>query len=143
MNKVLIKNFKEARKESFKSDVKTAKIGAYAISNNRYKGYNTKKTHTRLLEIYGNSLSTHAEASVIFRAKRNVIKQLFVYREDSHGNIKKARPCKECLSLILFNGIKKIYYSINNHNYGVIKNNGILEESIENWGKGVKDFIQS
>jgi len=138
----ILKGFKEARKASKKSDLKSAKVGACAVNGKRiFKGYNTKKTHTKLPELYGNTLSTHAEAKAIFNSKRNPIHTIYVYREDSKGDIKNSRPCEGCLGFLIAKGVKRIFYTLDNNSYGQISTDQIMFETIHSWNILLKEEL--
>lgn len=93
-------------------------------SNHRYKvgsvivrrrpisiGFNQIKTHT----LYSDGkryFSIHAEASSLIKAKRDVVgSTIYIYREDSQEKPALARPCKECLKLLIEFGIRRIYFT--------------------------------
>jgi tRNA(Arg) A34 adenosine deaminase TadA len=118
---VISRHFGLAKKASKKSNLRV-KIGVCLVSDRVYISCNIKKTHPMLVGNYDSLWSTHAEARVLQRARDGPKYGLFVYREDSKGNVKLARPCKKCLGFIKKYSVKKIYYSIDNFSYGVISN---------------------
>ena len=60
----------------------------------------------------------HAEARLAKKLDRGSI--VYVVRIDSNGNLASARPCDSCERILKFRGVKKVYYSITNIEYGVI-----------------------
>ena len=102
-----------ARKESKLSDLRI-KVGAVCTKGGSVIsfGYNQDKSHPMV-----STFSLHAEAAAIL-ARRYHIGSLegatiWVYRETADGIPAMARPCKDCLKLIIASGIKKIVYSTN------------------------------
>jgi len=115
------KYFRAAKNAAKKSDVETIKVGACLVNKGIFIGYNTKKTHPLLPEVYRSTLSQHAEFRAILNAKKKADGGiLYVYRESKTGDIKKARPCDDCLGFAISRGIIQIYYTINNKIYGEI-----------------------
>jgi tRNA(Arg) A34 adenosine deaminase TadA len=64
--------------------------------------------------------TAHAESRLSRKLTTN--STVFVVRVLSNGSLANARPCKNCLSILLAKHIKRCYYSINNNEYGVIEN---------------------
>jgi tRNA(Arg) A34 adenosine deaminase TadA len=61
----------------------------------------------------------HAEARLAKKLDRGSI--VYVVRIDSDGELTKARPCASCQRILRFRGVKRVYYSISETEYGVIK----------------------
>jgi hypothetical protein len=64
----------------------------------------------------------HAEASVLndLKIKKTLNKKnknydIFVIRRNKNGTTSNARPCNDCLNLMKENGIRKVYYSVDNN----------------------------
>lgn len=64
------------------------------------------------------SRECHAE----YRLSRKVDKGAVVYvaRINIFGNYKNARPCKTCENALRSRGVKKVYYTLSNNEYGVM-----------------------
>jgi len=61
----------------------------------------------------------HAEYRVC--QKLNVGSIIFVVRIGESNNLRMARPCKDCQLMMKNSGISKVYYSISDNEYGVIR----------------------
>lgn len=78
-------------------------------------GCNINKTHPQFPDLY----SIHAEIKAILAAQMDLdYSAIWVYREvwdDVRGIYRPAmaKPCQECMKLILASGITKIYYTTN------------------------------
>lgn len=96
--------------------------------------YLSNKTHPES----GNAYSQHAEFNCLSKAKNCLFKRsgfdadkverklrycsLYVCRISASGmDFMMARPCFNCMEHILNTGIKNVYYTISNIQYGVIK----------------------
>ena len=60
----------------------------------------------------------HAESRIARKLNKGSI--IYVIRIDRKNNLTMARPCKSCQRVMLRKGVKKVYYSINPQEYGVI-----------------------
>ena len=60
----------------------------------------------------------HAESRVLKKAGQNSI--IYVVRVTRDRQLRLSRPCSGCLSEMINRKVKKVYYSINNNEYGVI-----------------------
>ena len=60
----------------------------------------------------------HAEARLVRKLTPKSI--VYVVRIDSNGEFRNARPCENCSRLLSQKKVKKVYYSINEQEYGVI-----------------------
>lgn len=110
-------------KDASKRSIYKYRVGA-VISNGRpiSIGFNSLKTHPRYAN-GRNSYSVHAEVSAIIRAGCNVRGlDMYVYRESADGKPALAKPCNNCLKIIIESGIKRVYYSKpSKPYYGVIR----------------------
>ena len=100
---------KEAYKSYKKGDVP---VGAVIVKNGKIiaKAHNLKeKKHNPLM---------HAEIVAINRAS----KRLKRWRLDDCGLYVTMEPCMMCTGAIIQSRIKKVYYSIENHDFGALKN---------------------
>jgi len=94
-------------------------------------GFNKKPTNT-FVEHYADiargkrdyCMSTHAELDAICKARAKVDlrgTKLFVTRIKPSGGMGMARPCEICMGALENYGIKRVYYSIEDNEYGVLK----------------------
>ena len=61
---------------------------------------------------------SHAEARVV--RKLNYGSEIFVVRILRNNTISNAHPCAKCQKAMRLRGIRRVYYSISNDEYGVI-----------------------
>jgi pyrimidine deaminase RibD-like protein len=61
----------------------------------------------------------HAEYRVC--QKLNIGSVIFVVRIGESNRLRMARPCKDCQSMMKNGGIDRVYYSISDNEYGVIR----------------------
>ena len=71
------------------------------------------------LPVFGPTPPAHAEARVLDKATANAI--IYVVRVDSFGRYTMAKPCRHCLSKMIRYNVKRCYYTISEHEYGVIR----------------------
>jgi tRNA(Arg) A34 adenosine deaminase TadA len=64
------------------------------------------------------SPKAHAERRLV--KKMTDKSNMFVVRIDSKNKFKLARPCNSCLSAMRRRGISRCYYTVDEHEYGVI-----------------------
>lgn len=99
-------------------------------------GFNQRKTNA-FVEYYtdkvrgcgrGYSMSTHAEHSAVLSIRKKTDltgSVIYVARLRSpgstYGKVGLSRPCSICMRVLFSYGIKKAYYTISDHEYGVIK----------------------
>lgn len=62
--------------------------------------------------------NTHAEARVVRKLDQG--STVYVVRIQRNGELTLARPCNSCQKAMRGRGVKKCYYSISEHEYGVI-----------------------
>ena len=60
----------------------------------------------------------HAEARLVKKLDRGSV--VYVVRIDSYNKLATARPCGDCIRALKFKGVKRVYYSIDETEYGVI-----------------------
>ena len=61
----------------------------------------------------------HAEARLAKKLDKNSI--VYVVRIDANNRLTESRPCASCQRILRFKGVKRVYYSISETEYGVIK----------------------
>lgn len=121
---------KIARKFSFNSDNKKARVGSVIVYKNKIIsfGWNFENKTNPIQEKYNklrnykvdvrNTKSAlHAEFSAMLKIKYMDIDfskiNMFVYREKKDGTTGYARPCEACMGLAKKLGIKNIFYTTN------------------------------
>ena len=103
--------FGRARRESKLSSLRI-QVGAVVAKGGSVIsfGHNQDKSHPMV-----NTFSLHAEAAAILARRYHTGSlngaTIWVYRETSDGRPAMAKPCKDCLRLIIASNIKKINYS--------------------------------
>lgn len=60
----------------------------------------------------------HAEAKLCKKLDKGAI--VYVVRVNKSGNFAIARPCKHCMTKLRNKQVAKVYYTINNYEWGVI-----------------------
>jgi deoxycytidylate deaminase len=113
--------FKMARKESFKSDYHV-KIGCVVVSGNRLmsKGHNKIRHKSKGVFSYSKwEESLHAERDALTKMKKEKIKgcDVFVYREYANGHTALAKPCKDCMNMLIEMEVRKIFYTTHSYPY--------------------------
>lgn len=77
-------------------------------------GHNHYKTHPKYTCKYMPTI--HAEIQALLASNCSLNGGIaYIYREDSFGNPRLARPCNKCYQLLKDAGIKKIIYTINEY----------------------------
>jgi deoxycytidylate deaminase len=105
----LVKFFRLAKKESRKNTTHRIKVGAVITKNGRVLslGHNLAKTHPAI-----GTYQIHAEAAAIIAARHELMgASIWVYRETADGIPGMAKPCSDCMALIIHSGIERVYYS--------------------------------
>lgn len=93
-------------------------------------GYNRKGSNS-FVERYADlqrglrdyCLSVHAELDAILRARSKIDlrgTKMYVVRVKAYGEFGMARPCEICEQVFKDYGIKRVYYSIQDNEYGVM-----------------------
>ena len=67
------------------------------------------------------SPNKHAHAEARLCRKLDWDSEVFVVRITMTGGLTNARPCDNCMHAMRLRGVKRIYYSINENEHGVIK----------------------
>ena len=67
----------------------------------------------------------HAESKICKKLDKGAV--VYVSRVNKSGNFAMARPCKHCMRKLRNKQVKKVYYTINNYEWGVIDLNGKVE----------------
>jgi deoxycytidylate deaminase len=103
--------FTIAKAASQCSDLRCA-VGAVIISHKPISiGFNIQKSHPRFAD-GKRSYSIHAEISALLRSQCSVRgSTIYVYREDRNGDIGMAKPCPNCMKILIEAGIKRVYYT--------------------------------
>lgn len=121
-SKSIWSTFEIARKIALKSDYKY-KLGAILMKGGKIINAkcNSAKTHkwaTRLYK-YG---SRHAELNTLINLnyEQTCNSIMYVVRTNKTNHFALSRPCSMCLNASKKMGIKKIYYTINNYEFGTI-----------------------
>lgn len=105
---------KVAKKASDSSDYKI-KLGAAVFKKNRIisVGYNSKKTHPKLLRYFKHS-TLHAECDSIFHCENKEIlkgSDIFVFRESKAGTPLLSKPCSMCVQVLFEHGVKRAFWT--------------------------------
>lgn len=110
------KPFEVAKKESFKSDHHSHRLGACVLNKKEVvsRGHNLlTKTHP-MIRRYDSFKTLHAEMHAILRCpdkSKLVGATMVIYRESRDGNPALARPCPVCVRMMKDAGIKKMAYT--------------------------------
>lgn len=119
--------FQLARKEAEKSPFNVFRHGAVLVRGGKVinSAFN-ECVHCKLGNKYKNhpGISTrHAELSVILGIDKKVTTgaDVYVVRINPSGNLKNSRPCEMCMGVMKFVGVRRVFYSISNNEYGVLK----------------------
>ena len=85
---------------------------------------NLDKTHTVNLHFNPNRKS-HAEVRCIRKTHPNQVRgaTIYVYRMNLKGELALAKPCIVCQNLLKEEGVKNVYYTINNTEFGYMSIN--------------------
>ena len=114
--KPLRKSFRLAKKECSKNTTHRIKVGAVITKsgNTLATGHNVAKTHPAIGTYY-----LHAEMSAILSARKHDLHgaTIWVYRETADGMPAMAKPCSECMKLIVEVGITDVYYTCSEFPY--------------------------
>lgn len=104
--------FRLAKSAAECSDHPTYQMGAVIADKRPVSvGCNLMKTHPSYAA--GEKWYTiHAEMKALISADFDVKGcDIFIYREDAEGNPAMAKPCNECLKVLIEAGIKRVYYT--------------------------------
>lgn len=118
--------FRIARDAAEKSENPEHRIGAVVCNKKPLSlGWNSwEKSNPRVkAKLPGRRKRLHAEMhacqGMSFSELRGSV--LYVVRLSPAGNVRLAKPCQECLHFLAGVGIKKIYYSIGEDSYGLLR----------------------
>lgn len=83
------------------------------------RGFNKTKSHTiqhrndRKSNYYAPNACMHAEVDALIKSGRFDLTgcEIFLYRQDKHGNIANSRPCISCMPALESAGIKHVFYT--------------------------------
>ncbi len=104
--------FREAKKAALSGSKKRQYfLGAVGLRNDG--------TLVRSCNLPARSPSPESHAEARLAKKLDFGSIVVVVRILKNGELAKARPCKNCFKLLRFKGVLKIYYSINDKEYGV------------------------
>lgn len=119
--------FQLARKEAEKSPFDVFRHGAVLARGGKVinSAFN-ECVHSRLSDRFKKheGIGTrHAELSVILGIDKKVTTgaDVYVVRLNPSGNLKNSRPCDMCIGVLKFVGVRRVFYSIDNNEYGVMK----------------------
>lgn len=119
----LPKHFRLAKLVSKLSDYKI-KVGCVIVRHGSpvVLAYNKVKYSREYSNQWKKSI--HAEAYALRLAEKCDVSNgtVYVYREDKNGNIKMARPCKDCIKLLKDRNIKRMIYTVENFPYFNMEN---------------------
>lgn len=108
--------FRLARQTALKGDCKEAarhyRLGAVGIRTDGAIVTSSNIPHR--------TPEPHAHAEARVARKLNWGGVVYVVRIRSNGTLAIARPCKRCQSAMRLRGVGKVYYSINETEYGVM-----------------------
>jgi dCMP deaminase len=113
----LCRQFKVAKKIREKSNHRK-KMSAVIIKHGKIisTGFNIQKTHPQYAD-GKSSYSIHAEVSTILKSCTDLSgSTIYIYRE-INGVPALAKPCNNCLKMVIEAGIKKIVYSVGYYPY--------------------------
>lgn len=103
---------KTAVKAAFKSNHKSARLGACIVKGGRILsiGWNTDKKYNKLSWYWDFHAEVHAILSIGIKNIPNNSK-LYVCRIQKNNNLSMAKPCDKCMALAKKAGITQIYYT--------------------------------
>jgi deoxycytidylate deaminase len=92
------------------------------LKNRQVYAHNSLRTHTKSPKPYHTRC---AEFQAVLELSRCLVTDfrkviMYVSRFDKKGNLANSKPCKWCHEMIFKLGIKRVYYSINNTEYGQV-----------------------
>lgn len=95
--------------------------GNYVVS----EGKNQSKSHTiqfrndRKVNYWTDKGNLHAEIDALIKSKQFDLGdcEVFLYREDKHGNLANSRPCISCMPALKKAGLRHVYYTSKEGHY--------------------------
>ena len=113
--------YKQAKRESKKSTHDKAHVGAVIVIGNYVvsRGFNKTKTHPRQAKLdreqnyHCPNAKLHAEVSALLNSGKVDLSnaEIYVYREDKHGNIANSKPCVSCTEALRVAGVREVFYT--------------------------------
>jgi len=89
--------------------------GNYVVSEgiNRLKSHPIQFKNDRKVNYYSPFAKIHAEMDALIRSKDFDLGgcEIYLYRQDKHGNIANSRPCISCMPALAIAGAKHIFYT--------------------------------
>lgn len=119
--------FALAKNIACQSEFKTFKHGAVLVRGGSVINVaHNQCVHSKLAERFKkhNGWATrHSEINVILGVNRKVTTgaDVYVVRVNNTGELKNSRPCNMCIDTMKFVGIGRVFYSISDNEYGVIR----------------------
>lgn len=124
-------HFELARNIALQSNHKCFRHGAALVQGNRVlntacNDLRYTKFASRFLTNYQvkkGCASRHAELKSVLGISRQLTQgaDVFVVRVNWQGKFKLSKPCPMCMACMSYVGVKRVFYSIDEDNYGVIK----------------------
>lgn len=82
-------------------------------------GCNCEKSHTiqhrydRKMNYHGERAKLHAEIAALISSGRVDLTgaEIYIYREDKHGNLASCKPCVSCHQALKDAGVRHVYYT--------------------------------
>lgn len=121
MNRREQRFFNKAKEASKKAEHYKTSIGAVLVLGNYVvcSGWNREKTHPvqarydQKTKYHGTRSKLHAEIDALISSGRVDLTgaEIYIYREDKHGNLASSKPCSSCTKALQDAGVKHIYYT--------------------------------
>ena len=117
--------FRRARAEAIKSNC-NYRLGAVIVNRKiRSRGRNRLKTHPIMHKFHqpNRMLGIHAEIDACLKLPQEQLigADLYVCRILNNRRFSLAKPCSVCLEIMRRFNLRKVYYTISDEEYGVIK----------------------
>jgi len=109
-----LKYFRIAKRLSYKSDSPHFQLGSVIVHGNKILGlgFNRNKTSPKSSHPWH---FIHSEIDALKNCSNKPIDAtIYVFRQNKHGELAEAKPCKYCLQSLKNYGIKKICYTVAN-----------------------------
>jgi tRNA(Arg) A34 adenosine deaminase TadA len=112
--------FNRAKLVSFKSNHEKP-MGCVIVCGNYVvaEGFNRLKTHPvqfkndKKVNYYSPHAKMHAEVDALVKSKNFDLTncEIYLFRQDKHGNIAESKPCISCMPALTIAGIRHIFYT--------------------------------
>ena len=114
------RKFNAARQQALKSDC-SYRLGAVVMKQKIVgRGFNTLKSHP-MMQDADYLKGIHAEISACIDGPRELAgTHLYVCRLLRNGEFALAKPCDTCQRLLDKAGVRKVYYTISNEEFGIL-----------------------